>query len=93
MPSETSLTPSDEDARWDLDILEEVFIHHPYHLREDELLQALGAGADAEFGVVDGARRAIRDLTRNGVLLRREGNVIAPTLAAVTLAEIFQVPS
>jgi hypothetical protein len=80
IPGETN---DARDRRHEAAVLARILSLHPTHLTERELLLSLFAGA-AE---VDAFERAIRDLVSVG-LLRREGESILPTLAAIEAGEI-----
>lgn len=62
---------------------------HPTHLPEVELIRYLGVD-EGDFRQVDSRRRAIRDLLGVG-LLRREGEVISPTMAALHFATLMRI--
>jgi hypothetical protein len=64
-------------------LLSRVLWLHPTHLTERELLLSLFA----EGPEVDAYGRAVRDLVSVG-LLRRQGESILPTLAAIEAGEI-----
>jgi hypothetical protein len=66
------------DRRHEAAVLSRVLWLHPIHLTERELLLNLLA----EGPEVDAYERAVRDLISVG-LLRREGESILPTLAAI----------
>jgi hypothetical protein len=71
------------DRRHEATVLARILWLHPTHLTERELLLALFA----EGSEVDAYERAIRDLVSYG-LLRRDGESIRPTLAAIEAEEI-----
>jgi hypothetical protein len=71
------------DRRYEGSALARILWLHPTHLTERELLLSLFA----EGPEVDAYERAIRDLVSVG-LLRREGESILPTLAAIEAGEI-----
>jgi hypothetical protein len=64
-------------------VLARILFLHPTHLTETELLLSLFA----EGSEVDAYERAVGDLVSVG-LLRREGESILPTLAAIEAGEI-----
>jgi hypothetical protein len=74
MHDHRSLTTAQEDARDQRAVLEHVLSQHPDQLAEDEIEREIGDG--------DATERAIRDLTGAG-LLRREGESVLPTRAAL----------
>lgn len=72
------------DRRHAATVLARILWLHPTHLTEHELLLSLLA----EGVEVDAYERAIRDLVSVG-LLRRAGESILPTLAAIEAGEIL----
>jgi hypothetical protein len=81
IPGETN---DARDRRHAATVLARILWLHPTHLTEHELLLSLFA----EGVEVDAYERAIRDLVSVG-LLRREGESILPTLAAIEAGEIL----
>lgn len=79
-----------EDESRECAVLTEVLRLHPTNPTVAELVHLMGTGP-SDFGEVDDWNRAVRDLCNHG-LLRQEGEVVAPTIAAVRLAELFEVP-
>lgn len=76
--------PSDAyDRRYEAAVLARILWLDPTHLTEPELLLTLFA----EGAEVDAYERAIRNLVSVG-LLRRDGDSILPTLAAIEAGEI-----
>jgi hypothetical protein len=71
------------DRRYEAAVLARVVWLHPTHLTERELLLSLFVEGEE----VDAYERAIHDLASYG-LLRREGESILPTLAAIEAGEI-----
>lgn len=72
-------------------MLSEVLRLHPTIATFTELVLLMGADSQAPFGEADGWKRAVRELCHHG-LLRQEGELIAPTIAAVRFAELFDIP-
>ncbi|HEX6688063.1 MAG TPA: hypothetical protein VF085_05300 [Solirubrobacterales bacterium] len=65
----------------------EIIDLHPDHLTEQELTLRIGADQE-DFAEVEAIKGAIRSLGSSG-LVRRIGEVIAPTHAALRAATIF----
>jgi hypothetical protein len=82
---------ADEDESRECAVLSEVLRLHPTSLTVTELVRLMGVVPAAGFADVDPWKRAIRELCGCG-LLRQEGQVIAPTIAAVRFSELFEVP-
>lgn len=80
-----------EDESRESAVLTEVLHLHPTNPTLTELVRLMGADPADAFNEVDGWERAIRELCHHG-LLRQEGQVVAPTIAAVRFAELFEVP-
>lgn len=71
--------PSSDDLRMERAVLALLLDQHPTRPTVDELPLALDA---KDFAEKDAIARAVRDLTAVG-LLRAEGDLIGPTLAAI----------
>jgi hypothetical protein len=82
---------ADEDESRECAVLTEVLRLHPTNLAVSELVQLMAPAPSDSFGEVDSWKRAIRELCRCG-LLRREGETVAPTIAAVRFSELFEAP-
>lgn len=82
---------TEEDASKECTVLTEVLRLHPTSLTVAELIRLMEGEPSDGFAEVDGWKRAILELCGHG-LLRREGEVVAPTIAAVRFAELFEVP-
>jgi hypothetical protein len=71
--------PASEDRRTERAVLAFLMDQHPTRLRSDEMPFALDA---KDFAEKDAIARAVRELTAVG-LLRAEGELVGPTLAAL----------
>jgi len=80
-----------EDESRECAVLTEVLRLHPTNPTVTELVRLMSPDPSDSFSEVDGWKRAIRELCHHG-LLRQEGEVVAPTIAAVRFAELFEVP-
>jgi hypothetical protein len=69
------------DEAWQLAVLLRILILHPERLSGEELRREMLVGY-AGFAQADALDRAVRDLSAAG-LLRRDGDSIVPTRAAV----------
>lgn len=78
------LVPNDvlEDDAVQAAVLMQVLALHPDQLTFDELRREMTGDADQEFAERDAFERAVRDLAGAG-LLRREGESVLPTRAAI----------
>jgi hypothetical protein len=74
------------DEAWQLAVLSRVLVLHPERLSAGELRREMLAG-EQEFARVDAHDRAVRDLVAAG-LLRRDGDSVVPTRAAVRFAAL-----
>ena len=77
----TVRTTVDHDAQVQEAVLDVVLDQHPTALTEAEIVR------DFASGEADNVERAIRDLVAGG-LLRREGQSVLPTRAALHLASL-----
>jgi hypothetical protein len=82
---------ADADESREAAVLAEVLQLHPTGLTVDELIRLMGTDPSGAFGEVDNCRRAVQGLRRYG-LLRLDGEVVAPTIAAVRCSELFDFP-
>lgn len=82
---------AEEDESRECAVLSEVLRLHPTGLTIAELVRLMGVDPADGFGEGDSWKRAIRELCGCG-LLRQEGQVVAPTIAAVRFSELFEVP-
>jgi hypothetical protein len=80
------LEPGEDDDIVQAVVMTTLLHLHPAQLTADELLRELTADSD-DFRELDQVRRAIRDLTRAG-LLHRHGPFMIPTRAAVRFNEL-----
>lgn len=71
-------------------VLTQVLALHPAQLAFDELRLEMAGGEDAGFEERDAFGRAVRDLAGAG-LLRREGESVLPTRAALRFQELTDV--
>lgn len=79
-----------EDDQEQAAVLRQVLEHHPDALTRGELIREMTGGGSKGFGDVDAVERAIRDLTRTGLLhlAAEENDVVRPTRAAVRYFEL-----
>jgi len=70
-------------------VLMEVLALHPAQIAFDELQREMAGGEDEGFAGRDAFHRAVRDLAGSG-LLRREGDSVLPTRAALRMAELWE---
>jgi hypothetical protein len=82
-------TTADEDVREERRVLREVLTIYPASLTLDELIRQLTVGS-TEFSDQDAIKRAVRDLTAGG-LLRRVGDLVLPTRAAVNFHSLGEI--
>jgi hypothetical protein len=80
-------TPAAQDAATESTVLQHLLALHPTHPSLEELLREL-LGEDADFARRDAVERAVRDLAGAG-LLRRNGELVMPTLAALRFDELL----
>lgn len=76
----------DEDRLLEHGVLTMILSLHPEHLTTDELV--LKVAGDQEPSGEESIRQSIRNLKGSG-LLRRVGDVVQPTHAAVRMDELF----
>lgn len=85
----TSKTP--EKDKWQVEhgLLSEIIDLHPNRLTVDELVVRMkgGSGGTDRVAILDPL-----DELRSCGLVRLNGDVVEPTLAALSFAEIFQIP-
>lgn len=79
---------SDEDARDQSQVLREVISISPEIATMDELVREL-TFSSGEFVDRERIERAVRDLTGNGLLHVRAGDLVLPTRAAVHFHVLF----
>jgi hypothetical protein len=80
-------TPAGGDTTTEAAVLQQLLFLHPAQVSFEELLREVAADPD-EFGQRDEVERAVRDLGAAG-LLRREGELVLPTLAALRSDELL----
>jgi hypothetical protein len=83
------LTTADQDDRDQAAVLREVLYIYPEVLTLDELARELTFASDA-FGDHDRIERAVRDLTRVG-LLHQVGPLVLPTRTATAFNRLVEV--
>jgi hypothetical protein len=79
-----------EDALVEAAVLRQVLLLHPTQVTLEELIREIAADPDA-FAERDAIERAVRDLTRAG-LLHRSGDLILPSRAALRFDELLGEP-
>jgi hypothetical protein len=79
-----------EDALVEATVLRQVLLLHPTQVTLEELVRELAADPDA-FAERDAIERAVRDLTRAG-LLHRSGEFVLPSRAALRFSELLGTP-
>jgi hypothetical protein len=79
-PPDGPTATTDEDTRQEAAVLAHVLREHPDRLTLTELDQTI-AGVPGDFGSTDAVERALRNLTRGG-LLRQHGDEVTATFAA-----------
>jgi hypothetical protein len=84
------ITPADEDARDQSQVLREVLLIHPEATTLDELARELTV-ASTGFTDHDRIQRAVRGLVAGGLLHLRAGDVVLPTRAAVHFHSLYEV--
>jgi hypothetical protein len=79
-----------DDDRQQAAVLRQVLELHPDVLARGELIREMTGGGSQGFGDVDAVERAIRDLTRSGLLhlAASEDDIVRPTRAAVRYFEL-----
>ncbi len=82
-------TPAERDERDQAAVLRLVLLLHPHPLTLDELVRETTA-ASLEFAERDRIERAVRSLVEGG-LIRRHGDLVLPTRAAVLFYELEEV--
>jgi hypothetical protein len=85
--TDDSLSPADEDAAVESAVLQQVLDLHPAQVTAAELVREVG-GESPGFGERDAIERAVRDLTRAGLLHSRD-DFVAPTRAALRFSELL----
>jgi hypothetical protein len=80
----------DEDESRECAVLTEILRLHPTNLTVAELIRLMGADP-SDFHQADSWRRAIGELCQYG-LLRRDGQVVVPTIAVIRFSELLEVP-
>lgn len=75
------------EAQHQQTVLREVLDFSPHALSQAELIRHLGADMNDPMSIEPWSN-AIRDLHRSG-LLRREGDSVLPTMAALAFAELL----
>jgi hypothetical protein len=86
---ERATTTADQDDRDQAAVLREVLFIYPEVLTLDELARQMVFASDA-FGQRDRIERAVRDLTRAG-LLHQVGPLVLPTRTAVVFARLVEL--
>jgi hypothetical protein len=81
-------TNEGDDTRLESVLLRRVLDLHPTRVTTDELIVDL-TGKEADFETRDGIERAIRELTRAGLLHPTDDDFVTPTRAAVRLGELL----
>ncbi len=81
---------AEEDENRECAVLTEVLRLHPTNLTVAELTRLMGADPSV-FTQVDPWERAIGELCQYG-LLRRDGQVVAPTIAVIRFSELLETP-
>lgn len=84
---------AEEDAHREATILRDVIELHPTHLLEDELIRRRGVDPNkAAFAEIDGWRRAVRELRRDGLLqLGGKDTPVSPTYPIVRFGELVDL--
>lgn len=80
-------TPAEEDDAIEAAVLRHLLALHPVQIVFDELLREI-AGDPEDFAERDAIERAVRDLGAAG-LLRRNGEVVLPSRAALRFDELL----
>ncbi len=75
------------DSATESAVLQQVLDFHPTQVTLEELVREVG-GESAEFAERDAVDRAVRDLGGAG-LLRRHGDLVLPTRAALRFNELL----
>jgi predicted transcriptional regulator len=76
-----------QDDRVEAAVLRQLLALHPTQLTVEELARELGADPE-DFAQRDAVERAVRDLSRTG-LLHRSGELAAPSRAALRFNELL----
>ena len=79
-------SPASEDRQVERAVLFHVIDTHPTTLLLSDVIRELGGAED--FSERDGIERAVRELTKGGLLFRCEGTVL-PTRAALRAYELL----
>jgi hypothetical protein len=85
-------TNEGDDTRLESVLLRRVLDLHPTRVTIDELIVDL-TGKEPDFETRDGIERAIRELTRAGLLHPTGDDFVTPTRAAVRLGELLGPPA
>lgn len=80
-------TPAGDDTATEAAVLQQVLFLHPTQISLEEMLREVARDPD-DFGQRDEVERAVRELGTAG-LLRREGELLRPTLAALRCDELL----
>jgi hypothetical protein len=80
-------TPIGGDTATEAAVLQQLLFLHPAPVGFEELLREVAKDPE-DFGQRDEVERAVRDLGAAG-LLRREGELVLPTLAALRCDELL----
>ncbi|HEX3172822.1 MAG TPA: hypothetical protein VHQ43_01215 [Solirubrobacterales bacterium] len=88
--NQRGLSPAQRDAIFERAVLEHILVLHPTHLRLPQLAAQVIGGA-REFYEDHGVERAIRELTRAG-LIEVRGVEVLPTKAALRLDCLLSRP-
>jgi hypothetical protein len=83
-----NLTNEGDDTRLESVLLQRVLDLHPTRVTIDELIVDI-TGKETDFETRDGIERAIRELTRAGLLHPTDDDFVTPTRAAVRLGELL----
>ncbi|HYQ77858.1 MAG TPA: hypothetical protein VEP91_01965 [Solirubrobacterales bacterium] len=86
---ERATTTADQDDRDQAAVLQEVLFIYPEVLTLDELARQMVFASDV-FNQADRIERAVRDLTRAG-LLHQVGPLVLPTRTAVVFARLVEL--
>lgn len=85
--TDDSLSPADEDAAVESAVLQQLLDLHPAQVTAAELVREVG-GESPGFGERDAIERAVRDLTRAGLVHSRD-DFVTPTRAALRFSELL----
>jgi hypothetical protein len=84
------LSTLDDDDRTQASVLKEVLWMYPEPITLAELTREMTV-ASTEFGEQDRIRAAVRDLIANGLLYKRDDDLVIPTRAAVRFYTLFEL--